>query len=644
LRLEIALTPPRVTLHSASTKQYITNALIGACALSPNSKEEKLHLIWHDGCIFTGSIVAGSQGEQVHGKYISPPTIELPKKLKGLIDIPRTLCLTKFPSFCHAFHQITAQGLFNARDLVKSNDIEEALKTLKHGEIHDESSLDDTKLYHRIMNGQPVGCGAQIEIDRGDNTDTTAYSINYPPKPTGPYAKAFKNSWNLPIPEVLVVEQDLSISTEAAKTNVFKFQWNSSTKSCDGPSELTGIRNNQFFTWKGEYKNNQFCSKGSLFIGDNPISVFTMNNENDCPLHMQTLTMICGWFTGNLLGHYPLKSEVWSKPNEWPPEQFEGFISEFQSGPHVFSGYKASNGHVFGLWTDQRILVQEDQKEKYYTMYAGSFITETNTALIDVPLPTIGKRILAGMPLGPNLILLPHGQVNKSFTNIENFDLLHSAGWLFFRGKGIPYTQIDQASSILFNAPNYNRHYYSQDYFEEPGKSKAIDMVFSAADGGPDFILVRPENFIEEPNHQSIYCDANGLTQKVLRMNNEVRMGDITFPSGIRYSGEIRERNHVLYPQGRFKLMFKDLKYQGVAAPNPEEVIKNLKGTDPDSQEYLDSLKQLFGIEELTLSGLISLISDGRSYDEDILPHLNVRTLTASTGDTEPTEFSFKPS
>lgn len=637
-KLEISLTPPCLILDTGDMRKYLTNHLVGVIGPNLSPQKQQLNILWNDGCMFSGTTTSEMRNEQFHGAFSSPIKHPLPQGVKGLIDIARALCSTKFPEFSYDNHKITAKGIFHGNQLLKAHNIEDILKSLHLGEIHDESTVENCRLYHRIMNGSPVMCS--IEIEEEQAKITSSLQLLYDKQIRTPSLPEFSNAWNLPIPEHLHVHQD--IESSGGEQLIFKKPWNVKTRSFEGLGEVIGNKHKQSFQWKGTVRKGKLVPKGSLFVGNNKTPVLVLNsNDEQSTLTLPLISLLATWFTGEMNGQYSFKPNIWNQKHVWPPADFEGFIPEFSpTGTDIFSGYKTANGRAIGMWiNDLDTLINNNKEDPYYSLNVGSFITQKTKPHEKAPAPLEATQNSTGILLNQNTKLIPHGLIRQTLINRKTYST-HIIDWMFFHGQSVSYSSISQNPIIRYNVPAANHHFLGKGY-EDAGKRKDIDMVFNAKDGGADFMLVRPENHIHEPNHQSIYYDTNGLTQKILRISGKAKMADITFPSGIRYSGEIQERNHTIHLQGRFKLIIDQLKFQGVLDATPYTSIKNLQGIDKDSQQALDSIREMFGVDTLTLSGLISFTQGGQiSYDTDIKPYLQIRTFTNTTGDSDVTEFS----
>jgi hypothetical protein len=637
MQLEISLSPQKVTLYTGKMRKYITNHLTAVVGPGVSSAKDELSILWNDGCLFSGSAIGK---EQFEGAFSSPIQHPLPPGLKGLIELPRALCSTKWPNFCYNDHRITAKGSFSGNQLLQAKNIKEALQSLILGEIHDESTLDNSKLYQKFVNGFPVMCGIGVEDE--DANISSKLQIVYDKQVHGPSLPEFINDWKLHIPETHMVRENISLFEGGSM--IFNKQWNAKTRSFDGQCEILGEKEKQTFKWKGMIKKGKLQTKGELTIGNNKIPALILDSDNEETwLPISLIALLGSWFTGEMNGQYPFKSNIWNERNEWPPEEFEGFITDYSTDKHHFSGYKTTNGRAIGILTNNHdVHINRDtQSAPHYSMYIGSFITQQNTLTYEhAPLSMGHLQKDTAMPLGPTTSLLPHGLIHQALVNRASLLITHAIDWVFFRGQGLSYNNIDQKPSIRYDAPGTTRHFAGIGY-KDSGKKKIIDIVINPEDQKTDFVLVRPEKFLQEPNHQSIYYDCTGLTQKILRMNNAAKMGDITFPSGVRYTGEIRENKHNIQLHGRFKISIDQLKFQGFLNENLNNPIQNLQAIDEESSLTLEAITNTYGIENLTLRDLISCVSGGQlSYDADIKPNLTLRSFTEATGNTEPTEFS----
>lgn len=637
-RLEISLTPPSLTLHTDSMHKVITDHLVGVGSKLFGPKEE-LNILWNDGCLFSGTVAPSTRNEQFQGAFSSPIQHPLPQGLKGLIDLPRAVCSTQWPSFDFDDHIITAKGLFHGNNLLQAKNIEEALKCLSLGEIYDESTSDNSKLYHKIMNSFPVMCG--IDIEDEDTHVMSTLQIVYDRQRHGATLPEFSNAWNLSIPEHHTVRQE--ISSAGGGQMIFNKPWSAKTRAFNGQGEVIGEKNHRPFKWKGLIKQGKLLPKGTLWIGNNKTPALVLDsNDEQHTLPLPLIALFGTWFTGEMQGQYSFKSNIWNQREVWPPKNFEGFIAEYSTGPHHFSGYKTADGRAWGIWTNNHnVHINAKTEHPHYSLYIGSFITQQKPSRHgNAPAPLGAIQDNTEIPLTQNSALVPHGLMKQTLIDKTTYTATHAIDWMFFQGQGLSYSRINQNPEIRYDVPGTTRHFTGNGY-KEQNKTKILDIVFNSEDGGADFLMVRPENFLHEPSYQTIYHDTSGLTQKILQMNNQAKMGDITFPSGIRYAGALQEKEQQFHLQGSFKIWINECKFQGVLDENPNAPIQNLKALDNNGTQALESIKMAYGVGSLTLRGLVTFISSGQlSYDSDIKPHLQVRTLTATASNSEITEFS----
>lgn len=288
------------------------------------------------------------------------------------------------------------------------------------------------------------------------------------------------------------------------------------------------------------------------------------------------------------------------------------------------------------MWFNQGV-----PDQTHASIYTGSFLVQKRTNLAEHIPPFHASAGRVEMPLSKELVLLPHGFSEQQLItpDSENQPTV-VIPWMYFMGRGVSYSETTPETHHQSLSPAGSYQLQGKNYKDSTQINKDIHVILNPEDGGPDFVFIHPHE--HKQNYQLIYQDSLGVTQKLLLMNHEYRMGEFHLPNQVKISGEIRAENGQFHLVGRVKACIHDVKFSGRLNHGEHQSISGLKGDTPESEELLDILKENHEQELFTLAELISFISGERlSYKHNIQPFLKERDLPSSSSPMKSIRFSY---
>lgn len=399
--------------------------------------------------------------------------------------------------------------------------------------------------------------------------------------------------------------------------------WDEEGQLLQGLSEIkaTGLIK---FKWSGQIKSGKLLPEGGLYHDKQktPAIVFSdLKRSSEIPVAL--LPVMANLLGPSLNGSYPFTPVVWHDPNCWPIPGFEGFVNQNIYENLSFSGYLTSTGRAIGVLSETA-----EPGRDFYSAWAGSFYVRPSSLLSYSPVKIDKQdKNLGCVPLSANEVLMPHGIVREYVLEKESYKPYARVNRVSFCGEGLSFRQITQSPELIYDSPNAARYLVGLDYTLDQ-KPKHLDIVFNPGDGGNDFMVIRPIDFNTQKNYQEIYRDSQGTSANWLVVNNEYRMVNIRFPSGMEYSGKIEKQGKFYRPVGSGKIVFGGLSFTADFEKN--STFKNMKAMNSASADWLKSNHPAGDNSAFTFKDWIKLISDGRlDWQNDLQAHLQVRSLAS---------------
>ncbi|HEX4855876.1 MAG TPA: hypothetical protein VFV28_03645, partial [Limnobacter sp.] len=514
---------------------------------------------------------------------------------------------------------LCAEGQFRIQPLLKSADFTGALRTMKEGEFLDQSADQFIKICHDLREGLPESCSVTVDGAK----EFPSLVVLYKPDREGASSSSdFRNPWQVaPQTERVQTRHLQNVAPLGRILLTSLIPWNPNERTLDGWGEVIGNGDVEF-RWKGRFVGGELSHCGSLYIGKSREAAIVFDDqESGSHMPLSLLPVIADLLGTKLQGHHPFSARVWCETNTWPPAGFEGFINHFESGQYSFSGYMTSTGRAIGIMGNLR-----PGNSPFFSVHTGNFRI-LGSGLFPAPPLSVDEqpRQLLGCQVGENTQLVPHGLVQEMMIMKSDHAPITRIDRLYFCGQGITVTEITQDPELAYRAPNQSACLVGFGYTDQQ-KPIHLNMVFNPGDGGEDFVKVKPDGFEQQVNHRELYVDASGTVASWVLINQECKMGEIHFPCGLKYSGQVTTSQHFHSFQGQGKISFGELSLSGRF--QPDGTVSDLQAKNTASQHWLSSYSRPSLAPRFRLNELLELMSGGEiSYQADIHPHLQVRGL-----------------
>lgn len=577
-----------------------------------------LKIDWLDGSSFEGHMPAGSS-TRCTGKLALQEQKSPPQDLTGLLEVGRRLTLSKWGDLDFKQNRLFAEGQFQTQILFKSMNFTTALQTMTEGEFHDQSPDDEIRICHEFRNLRPDSCKVTVNREQVPSSLAALY-LQEQEDVAG--LSCFQNPWGV-IPKIDRV-QTWHMQTTAPIGRVILtslMPWNPEEKTLDGWGEIVGV-GDLGFEWKGLFSGGEPSNRGSLYLEGSRLPVITFDSEeNTTNIPLSLLPVMAELLGKHLIGTYPFSAKVWGEQGTWPPAGFEGFINRFERDQYTFTGYITSTGRAIGILGNLR-----PEQNIYYSAHAGNFLVHSIGIVKDAPLSIDGQsRQLLNLPVGQLAVLAAHGLVQEYMITKTDNSPIGRIDRVYFCGQGVSIHRITQNPDLVYQAPNHMAYLVGTGYTDKQ-KSLLMDFMFNPGDGGEDFVKIKPAGFEKEENFRELYVDASGTRANWVVINKSHKMGQVRFPCGLEYSGQVACSNDFFNLQGQGKITFGSLSFS--ARFNPEGTVTDLQPKTEDSKHWLSSYSGRSVNRSFQLGELIELISGGQlSYQSDIRPHLLNRKL-----------------
>lgn len=551
MRVNVILSTGIVTFTVDQIKHLVTNRLYAS--LRPSAEHasvDEVTVLWEDGTLMTAQVTENNP--TLKGQLSNLLMRQTPDGLTGLIHTGRALCASAWPGRNFDDHHLFAVGQFNAKQLWQSGDFLEALLTLRHGVICDNSLERTLKIQHEIVDSKPVRCSVQIE----DQAGTPDMILHYDANPSTPVPDDFQNAWHCAPSTQRVETRQLQVTPSVGVTQVKTWMpWDAERQAFNGQVEVRG-EGPAPFTWNGRIQaDGKLLPQGSLTLASKTAAAIVFDADQESMNIPYSLLPIMADLLGERLnGTYPFQARVWSNPDQWPAEGFEGFISNHRVNHHWFSGYLTSTGQAIGILNSNEHMGLAD-----YVSRCGGFQVKpaAGTGRTFPQEPATQARL--AVPLAQNRVLIPHGMVRHQYIGKLDHEVHHTCDWIYFEGVGFPVEKMSQENLQVYEAPNQTQYWVGQGFTSKEKKAVHIDVVFNAGDGGFDYQFIRPVNYHTLKHCNEIYRDAQGMSAVWTIVDDRLMLGNVDFPCGLQYHGEIGSQNDFLCFEGRGKLSFKGI-------------------------------------------------------------------------------------
>lgn len=608
-----------VTANIGKTKYWVTEYGRGTLTPQNRTSPNVFQMHWYDGTFFTGQST-NTANLSFEGVFTQISKEPLPDGFTSVLNTGRSLCASKFPGLGFEQQTWTAKGLVSGKQLLKASGLVDALLAIKQGVIIDQSLNHELRIEHEINDNKPVSCMVTIV----DNDRRTEMKMLYrQASDPGKLRAVLKNAWGVePIMNKIESLEQIHCPPFGRIDFSTTLPWDEERQLLRGISEIkaTGLIK---FKWSGQIKSGKLLSEGSLYHDKQktPAIVFH-NSKHTSEIPVALLTVMADLLGPRLNGSYTFTPEVWHDPNYWPIAGFEGFVHQHVYLNLFFSGYLTSTGRAIGVLSEKA-----EPGRDFYSAWAGSFYVRPRSLLDYTPVGIDKQDNPTCVPLSANEVLMPHGIVREYVLEKGSYKPYARVDRVSFCGEGLSFRQITQSPELTYDSPNATRYLVGLDYTLDQ-KPKHLDIVFNPGDGGNDFVLIRPVDFHEQKNYQEIYRDSAGTSANWLVVNNEYRMVNIKFPSGMEYSGEIEKQGKFYRPVGSGKIVFDKLSFTADFEKN--STFKNMKAMNSASADWLKSKHPAGDGSAFAFKDWIKLISDGRlDWQNDLQAYLQVRSLAS---------------
>lgn len=369
---------------------------------------------------------------------------------------------------------------------------------------------------------------------------------------------------------------------------------------------------------------------GSLFLehSDTPAITFGPNGESD-PIPAKMLPLMAELLGKRLKGDYPFVPRMWNDPLAWPSIDYEGFVNELPCGVnHTFSGYLTPTGRAIGILSKK-----SEPKQMTSSAWAGSFLLLNNNEIPTTGFPINQKTLLPmRVPARANQQLATHGLVHQYIVN--NLTLAPEAQFalLCFCGESLPLSGITHPTELLYQSPAHLHYYNGRGYTRTSnGKEDAveIDILFNPGDGGPDFAMIRKNDYAQHPTRLDLYWNAQGMQAKWAINKQSPANCHIQFPSGLIYEGAVSTKNGFVTPSVIGKFTFGEFKL--TVKFGDELSIDSVEGGNDETRKWLDTYTVKNKPPQFSAKVMLELISgENLTWAKDVHPHLQIRDIASA--------------
>ena len=229
-----------------------------------------------------------------------------------------------------------------------------------------------------------------------------------------------------------------------------------------------------------------------------------------------------------------------------------------------------------------------------------------------------------------NTCLTPHGFVREFWIHGTDRQTRGSVDRIYFCGEDIRVRLSTRDQKLIYDSPN-ERHYFFGINYTIDQKEKSLDIVFNPGDGGDDFMLVRPKDYERLSSYQELYRDSNGNSATFVVLNNQYRLIDATFASGLEYKGEVERQGNFIKPVKTGTLSFNGLSL--TANFEKDNTVSEIKAKNTATSAWLKNKGLAGENQRIKLNDWMRLISNGHlDWHRDLQAHLRARELKSLVG------------
>jgi hypothetical protein len=618
LLLQVSKTQRTAVAVLGPIKHWVNENSYAVLQPTPAGTGHSLQVMWRDGAVFSGQQTGNGNFnfDGVLSQIIKPGT---KTGLTGLLEAGRLLASNLFSDLNLQHSHWACTGLFNGQQLLKADQLDQALLAMKQGCVREQASGSGFWIEHHISDHKPVSCKVIAQNVRSSVELKMAYQ---PPRKNSNITSLFKNPWK--------VEPELSGIQSICQLNAPPFgglqftthlPWNDEEQVLRGMGEVT-VKGAIPFKWFGRIEAGKLLPEGRLILDKQKEPAIEFNiSTPSASIPMTLLPVMADLLGKHSNERYPYTPRVWGEHNTWPEQGFEGFVNLLPCGDKLFSGYVTSTGLAQGVLSE---IACPDSY--YHTAWTGSFLVQALNSLNARGLALDHQRDQPfRIPLPDQRVLLPHGVVHQhTVKRVKDSDTTRQEQ-LYFCGEEIPYRQISQQSKAPYNSPNLPRYFVGLNYTQNQ-QAKHLDLVFNPGDGGHDFIIIRPKHYDKQANYQEIYRDSQGVSASWLVIKGRHQIGKIRLPAGIEYSGQISLQNNQFLLEGNGKFDLGAMSFSGEFVAGT--TVKNLKGLNPESTHWVNTYCATAADRTFQLNEWLEIISGGElNWEADVKAHLRCREL-----------------
>ncbi|WP_329672129.1 hypothetical protein [Limnobacter sp.] len=623
-KLKTSWSPNRESLlfEYGQMKMTISKNQVKTDFINPTTHQRNIQIAW-DSRLFIWGVVNETNGCLSAKLYQA--TTPAQQWNDPLLDLPRSLCLSKWGDTHFSENSLHGECQFNLDGLENAQDLSSLIKSIQSGllmelspdeAIHLELMFDDQKPTACMARNQKSGAQAFLELKfseaSGDANDPLEKAYGVKPNTNSIQSNYVLTPWPAP-------PEQVKISSA----------WNRAENRLENFTAIHSVGENAY-VWLGNARNHVHLLSGGEYRyakDPNPMILLAKGGENDY-FPIEVLTLLTNFKYTSTRGSYDFQPSVHCSTTRWPEEGFEGFVNEIDCGDYKFSGYITSNGQAIG-----RLLVATPRLANGLSdILAGSFKIDRHFVPNQVASQhsTLGQDQVITLPDGR--CLRPHGFCQYYGVNSDNMDSIPRSRVVFFNGYGFLADSVARVPSRPYDAPNSTQHFKGVQ-FDHKNKSHQIDIVINPKDGSSDFLWVRPAQYSIENPYQALYTDMSGFEATLLMINERPTIGTLNFPNGLVFKGKLEQTDEEYYgPKGQGSVTFKDYGLSGQF--NHAGVVTDISAKNAETDELLGQLNDL-NQGNITMTTLIDHLAGGEiNYTSDLQGKMRIRDLP----DTKPQE------
>lgn len=579
-----------------------------------NASSDSLNVVWTDGTLFSGTLAPDTRA--CSGRLISQLDHNKVQD-NPLLQTGRALCRARWPLSAFNVQTLSAEGEFDADQLLNADNLSMALKSLKEGLIEENDPLGNLHVEFIVERCKPIGC---IAVNHS-NGQQAGLQMRF--EPAGPEAPdpLGKSHGVRAVTEDIARDFSIVFLPLPTATLSYSSAWDTGTNTLSGHAQIHASGQSPF-VWQGELdQEDQLKPGGVLQLTGTSLAVrpYTDTSEPQC-IPIRFLPVMADVMGPALRQRCTFEPRIHLSQTQWPEPGFQGFVSELNCDAFRFSGYIGAGGRAIGL------LKVKSGKDQMFSDRAirGNF-------LIDVSTPSPGFKGLRNVTnLEPLVVQLPDGRALSPHGYCEHYSLdyhnvsAQKAGqFVYFKGVGLRADRITRRTSQIYDAPGASQYYSGTD-LEFNGKAAQVDVVINAGDGAPDFLWIRPPGYERNPRYQAHYFTTAGYHASLLMLDQKLALAKLEFPLGLIYQGQIGFLSPTHYgPFGKGKIEKDTLRFSGHF--HHDKVISELVAGNDESADLLYKAGRPQN-QTMRLDALIGqMFGRFQNYGGDVQSHMRQR-------------------